>query len=228
MIVNQNSLSLEDAVYIQLEEEILSGKLLPGEQLRELALSQRLRVSRTPIRGALHRLKEEGLIEISANRGATVIGITEADLTDAYLIRTRLDGLASKMAAERISDEDKLHLKESVELSEFYINKNDPEQIKELDTKFHKIIYRSSGNRVLCKILTDLHRNIKTYRKISLSTPGRPEKSIAEHREILEAILRGDGEEADRLTSLHVKSAMENLVLQIKEKDSSRSDGKTN
>ena len=220
MILDQNSLTLEDAVYVQLEEEILTGKLLPGEQLREVALSKRLSVSRTPVRGALHRLKEEGLIELSANKGATVIGITEADLTDAYLIRTRLDGLASAMAAKRISDEDKEKLRKSVELSEFYINKNNPEQIKELDTKFHKIIYRASGNRVLCKILTDLHRNIKTYRKISLSTPGRPEKSVAEHREIYEAIVRGDGAEADRLTSLHVKRAMENLVTQIQEKNS--------
>ena len=220
MILDQNSLTLEDAVYVQLEEEILTGKLLPGEQLREVALSKRLSVSRTPVRGALHRLKEEGLIELSANKGATVIGITEADLTDAYLIRTRLDGLASAMAAKRISDEDKEKLRKSVELSEFYINKNNPEQIKELDTKFHKIIYRASGNRVLCKILTDLHRNIKTYRKISLATPGRPEKSVAEHREILEAILRGDSNEADRLTSLHVKRAMENLVKQLQEKNS--------
>ncbi len=220
MIIDGMSLSLEDAVYAQLEEEILSGKLLPGEQLRELALSRRLNVSRTPVRGALHRLKDEGLVELSANRGATVVGITEADLTDAYLIRTRLDGLASSMAAERISEEDKRTLTESVELSEFYINKNDPEQIKELDTKFHSIIYRASGNRMLCKILTDLHRNIKTYRKISLATPGRPEKSVAEHREILEAILRGDSDEADRLTSLHVKRAMENLVKQLQEKNS--------
>ena len=219
MIIDGMSLSLEDAVYSQLEEEILSGKLLPGEQLRELALSRRLNVSRTPVRGALHRLKEDGLVELSVNKGATVVGITEADLTDAYLIRTRLDGLASAMAAERISEEDKHALIESVELSEFYINKNNPEQIKELDTKFHKIIYRASGNRMLCKILTDLHRNIKTYRKISLATPGRPEKSVAEHREILEAILRGDGAEADRLTSLHVKQAMENLVKQIQDKN---------
>lgn len=222
MILNQNSLTLEDAVYVQLEEEILSGKLLPGEQLREVALSKRLSVSRTPIRGALHRLKEEGLIELSANKGATVVGVTESDLTDAYLIRTRLDGLASAMAAERISDEDKEKLRESVELSEFYISKNNPEQIKELDTKFHRIIYRASGNRVLCKILTDLHRNIKTYRKISLSTPGRPEKSVAEHREIYEAIIRGDKNEADRLTSLHVRCAMENLVSQIQAKNSAK------
>ena len=215
MIINQNSLSLEDAVYEQLEEEILSGKILPGEQLREMALSKRLSVSRTPIRGAFHRLAEEGLIEITANRGATVVGVTEADLTNAYVIRTRLDGLASKLAAERISEAEKRKLTESVELAEFYINKNDWDQLKDLDTAFHKIIYRASGNRILCKILTDLHRSIKAYRRRSFATPGRTENSIREHREILDAILSGDAGEADRLTCLHVKRAMDNLLHQF-------------
>ena len=212
MIINQSTASLEEKVYMLLEEEILTGKLSPGEQLKEQALSSRLEVSRTPIRGALHRLAEEGLVEISANRGASVVGVSSEDVTDTYLIRMRLEGLASRMAAERISEEDKAALTESVELSEFYIKKLDAEHLKELDTAFHKIIYRASGNRLLCKILSDLHRNIKAYRKKSLSSPGRIEKSVAEHREILTAILRGDADEADKLTSLHISHAMENLT----------------
>ena len=216
MIINQASLSLEEQVFAVLEDEILSGKLSSGEQLREQALSERLGVSRTPIRSALHRLAEEGLVEISANRGATVAGITAEDVSDIYLIRERLEGLASGLAAQRISEDGKKALKNSVELSEFYISKLDTEHLKELDTEFHGIIYRYSGNRLLCKILTDLHRNIKSYRKMSLSAPGRIEKSVAEHREILEAILAGSSDEADRLTSLHVKRSMENIRMQKK------------
>ena len=212
MILNQNSLTLEEAVYVQLEEEILSGKLLPGEQLREVALSKRLSVSRTPIRGALHRLKEEGLIELSANKGATVVGVTESDLTDAYLIRTRLDGLASAMAAERITDEDKEKLRESVELSEFYINKKDTEHQKELDTAFHALIYTATGSRMLGEILSELHKKAKLYRKISLGTQGRAERSVAEHREILEAIEARDARAAERLTQNHVQKALAGIL----------------
>lgn len=212
MIVNKNAKSLEESVYLTLEEEILSGQLKKGESLTENALSTRLGVSRTPLRGALHRLAEEGLIEISPNRSATVIGIGDEELVDIYRIRIRLEGLASAEAATRISDEDLKRLRESVELSEFYIGKRDSEHLKELDSEFHSIIYRASGNRLLCKTLTELHRNIQFYRKRSLAVVERLEKSIEEHREILSAIERGDAEAADRLTSAHVEAALNNLL----------------
>lgn len=212
MIIDKNSLSLEDLVFAKLEEEILSGELKRGTALKEQALSARLGVSRTPVRGALNRLSEEGLIELCANRGAVVLGVSKEDLKDTYEIRMRLEGLASRLAAERISETDKAALTDAVELSEFYIKKNDAEHLKELDTEFHRIIYRAADNRLLCKILTDLHRNIKGYRKLSLSTPDRVESSVKEHREILEAILASDAETADKLTSKHIAAAMENLL----------------
>ena len=100
MIIDANSLSLEEKVYMQLEEEILTGKLRRGDQLKETALATRLEASRTPIRGALHRLAEEGLVELLANKGATVIGITREDIEDIYAVRMRLEGLAARLAAE--------------------------------------------------------------------------------------------------------------------------------
>ena len=212
MIVD-NSKSLEERVYLQLEEEILGGQLKKGTSLTELSLSERLGVSRTPIRGALHRLAEEGLIELVTNRGAVVIGVTQDDLVDIYAIRMRLEGLASAQAARKISDKDKKMLTESVELAEFYIQKRDTEHLRELDTEFHSIIYRASGNRLLSKTLSELHRSIKAYRKMSLSVSERLEKSVSEHREILSAILRGDAEEADRLTYEHISSALDNLLV---------------
>ena len=215
MIVD-NSKSLEERVYLQLEEEILGGVLKKGASLTEISLSARLGVSRTPVRGALHRLFEEGLIDLVPNRGAVVIGVNEDDLIDVYAIRMRLEGLASAQAAKKITEEDKARLTEAVELAEFYIKKNDAEHLKELDSEFHNVIYRASGNRLLYKTLSELHRSIKAYRKRSLSVPARLEKSVAEHREILEAILRGDAEAADRLTSAHVAAALDNLLTAMK------------
>lgn len=212
MIVSNNAKSLEESVYLTLEEEILSGKLKKGESLTETSLSTRLGVSRTPLRAALHRLAEEGLIEVTPNRGAVVVGIGEEELVDIYKIRIRLEGLASAEAAKRINEEDLKRLRDSVELSEFYISKQDAEHLKELDSEFHSIIYKASGNRLLCKTLTELHRNIQFYRKRSLAVADRLEKSIAEHREILSAIERGDAEAADRLTSAHIEAALNNLL----------------
>ena len=213
MIVDNRSPSLEEMVFSRLEEEILSGELTRGTALGEIALSKRLGVSRTPVRGALHRLAEEGLVEILPNRGATVIGINIDDLVDIYNIRERLEGLASALAAKRATVDEISRLTEAVELAEFYISKNDAEHIKELDTVFHSIIYAASGSRFLSRTLSELHRKIKSYRKRSLSVPGRLERSADEHREILEAIRRGDAEEADRLTSNHIKYALNNMIL---------------
>ena len=215
MKVEGKLISLEEKVFLELEDEILSGKLERGTALGEIALSQRFGVSRTPVRSAIHRLAEEGLVETVANKGAVVIGITNNDLIDIYKIRVRLEGLASSITAEKISAEALIRLRECVELSEFYITKNNAEKLGDIDTEFHEIIYRETGNRLLCKTLSELHRNIKSYRKLSLTVPGRLERSVLEHRQIYEAIAARCGNEADRLTSLHVQRALDNVLLAL-------------
>lgn len=213
MIIESKYFSLEDKVYHELEEEILTGKLKRGTALTEISLSKRLGVSRTPIRSAIRRLTEEGLIETVANRGSVVVGITEEDMLDIYRVRVRLEGLASKLAAENISKDGLDTLTEAVELSEFYINKKDTEKLKELDSVFHETVYKEANNRWLAKTLSELHKKIRAYRKLSLTVPGRLETSVAEHRQILDAIARGDAAEADRLTSLHIEAATDNMML---------------
>ena len=216
MIINETTKSLEECVYLTLEEAILTGEYKRGEGLTEMSLCKKLGVSRTPIRSALHRLSEEGLIEITPNRSAVVVGVSDDDLVDTYKIRMKLEGLASAMATERIEDEAKARLEEIVELSEFYLAKGDVDKLKELDTEFHIIIYRASGNRTLSKILTELHRNIRSYRKIALTVPGRLEKSIEEHKVILLAIKSGDEKMAEELTSVHIEQAMKNMIIATK------------
>ncbi len=217
MIVEGTAKSLEERVFDTLEEEILSGELKSGTALTELALSERLGVSRTPVRGALQRLADEGLVDMLPNKGAVVVGVTERDLIDIYNIRMRLEGLAARTAAERMSGEDKKRLADSVDLAEFYIRKNDFEHLKELDTEFHRIIYAATGNRLLSKMLTGMHKSIKSYRKKSLSVSGRHERSLKEHRDILRAIEMGDGEAADKLTYEHISAALDNILLSVNE-----------
>ena len=208
MIIDNYSLSLEEKVFATLEEEILTGKLAPGEQLREQALAKRLDASRTPIRGALHRLAEEGLVELLANKGATVVGISREDIEDIYAIRIRLEGLAARLAAERLSESDFMNLKSIVEVSEFFIASGDGKKCGDIDSEFHKIIFNASGRRHLTKILTDLHKNTKAYRRLSLEDGERAAKSVCEHREIYNALARRNGDEAERLTVLHIEAAL--------------------
>ena len=212
MIIDKNVKSLEESVYLVLEEEILNGTLKKGDALTETALSSRLGVSRTPLRAALHTLAEEGLIEMRANRSAAVVGVSHDDLVNIYKIRTALEGLAASEAAERATEEDIAALRESVELSEFYLARRDLDKLKELDSEFHNIIYRATANRHLSHILSDLHRKIKSYRRLSLSVSERIEKSVSEHREILTAIEKKDKALAERLTVEHIEAAKNNLL----------------
>ena len=218
MIVDKNIKSLGQSVFLRLEEEILNGTLKPGDTLTEISLSKRMGVSRTPLRAAIHALAEEGLVEVTPNRGAVVVGVGVDDLVDIYKIRMRLEGIAASLAAQRISAESLKRLEESVELSEFYLTKNDSDHLKELDSEFHSIIYKSSASRHLCKILTELHRNIRSYRKMSLSVPDRLKASVEEHKLILASIKAGDEKEAERLAVEHISSALDNLLSVIASK----------
>ncbi len=211
-MIRQNAASLETKVYDELSDAILSAKFKKGESLTENALSSMLGVSRTPVRSALHRLAEEGLVEVVPNRGAVVIGITQEDIIDIYRIRMRLEGLASAIAAEKMTAEGKKKLAETLELSEFYIKKQDTEHLKELDNAFHNLIFRATENRTLERILSDLHRNTKAYRKLSLSVPGRLQKTLEEHKGILEAILSGNAKKAEALTAEHIEHALNNML----------------
>lgn len=215
MLTNDRYSSLEEKVYDVLSEQILSGQIEKGTALTELTLCERLGVSRTPIRAAIRRLAEDGTVQLMANKGAVVVGISREDLVDIYKIRVRLEGLASRTAAERMTDEEKRALRESLELAEFYIARGDNDKLRELDTSFHKMIYEASGNRLLSKTLSELHTKIKGYRSAALSVPGRLQRSVEEHKNILIAIESGNGDEADRLTSLHIEEALQNLLVSI-------------
>lgn len=212
MIIYGKARSLEEYVYGKLEEDILTGVYRRGEPLTELAISSRFNISRTPVRSAIHRLSEEGLVKLLPNKGAIVTGISKDDIIDIYKIRMRLDGLAAAMAAEKMTDEDIKKLREAVELSEFYTKKRDVEHQKELDTEFHAMIYNASGSRMLSSILFELHKKARLYRKISLAVDVRAEKSIAEHKDILEAIEKRDAAAAEKLTQNHVKKALAGIL----------------
>ncbi len=213
-MIDHKTVSLADQVFEHLETDILSGKYQRGEILTETKLSQELGVSRTPIREALRRLEQEHIIEESG-KGSVVIGITENDVDDIFLIRERLEGLAAGEAAKNITPERLDALKQAVELQEFYLEKQDAEQIKHMDNKFHELLYKASGSTTFYDILVPLHKKVQKYRKASVERQSRAVVSVAEHQAIYSAIATGDSQLAERLTREHVHNA----YLHIKGKD---------
>ena len=101
------------------------------------------------VREALRQLELEGLVTIIPNKGAYVVGISQKDIKDIYEIRSRLEGLCAKWAAENITKEQLDELEENIFLSDFHATKGNAEQMVELDNKFHEILYTASGSREL-------------------------------------------------------------------------------
>jgi len=209
-MIEHKTISLADQVFEHIETDILSGKYSRGEILTESKLSVELGVSRTPVREALRRLSQEHLIEESG-KGSVVIGITEKDLDDIFMIRQKLECLAAEYAAENHTDEQLAELKETLELQEFYLLKKDAEHIKHMDNKFHSILYKLTGSTVFFDTLVPLHKKIQKYRKASIQSSSRAESSVEEHREIYEAIAASDKEAASKAAFNHVQNAYNHI-----------------
>ena len=209
--MEHKTVSLADQVFEHLETDILSGKYQRGDLLTENRLCEILGVSRTPIREALRRLQQEHLI-VETGKGSLVLGITEEDLRDIYIIREAIEAKAARMATISASEEDINELKSAVELQEFYLTKQNSEQMRIMDNRFHEILYKISGSHVFYNTLLPLHKKVQKYRKVSLQSQSRANESVAEHREILNAIINRDADAAERLTATHVKNAYNHIA----------------
>lgn len=209
-MIEHKTVSLADQVFEHLETDILSGKYSKGEILTESKLSAELGVSRTPIREALRRLEQEHLIE-EAPKGVVVVGITEKDLEDIFAVRLKLEGQAAAMAAQNHTENQLAVVREALEFQEFYLDKNDPDRIKSMDSRFHDTIYKMSNSTVFYDVLEPLHKKILKYRRASVSDSSRAASSVAEHRAIYEALAARDSELASKLIIEHLKNAYQHI-----------------
>ena len=209
--------SLRGRVFRRLRNDILSGVSKEHDELRETTIGEELGVSRTPVREALRQLELEGLVTIVPNKGAYVTGISKKDVHDIYKIRSMLEGMCARWATRYITPEQIGELEEVILLSEFHLKRKNEEkavQVSELDGKFHKVLYEASNSRILEHVLSDFHKYVQMARTHSVESRERAEKSIEEHRAILEAIKGKDEDQAERLANAHVMKAMENLHIE--------------
>ena len=210
-MLEHKTVSLAEQVFEHLENDILTGKYQRGENLTELKLVTDLGVSRTPVREALHRLEQEHIIEITS-KGILILGVTEQDLKDIFAIRLRIEGLASAFAAQNMTEEQLDELKDTLELQEFYVGKQDPDRIKTMDSKFHQLIYRYCGSAVLNDTLLPLHKKVQKYRRASVENNSRAQQSAREHRAIFEAIAAKNTALAEQYTTEHIANAAKHIL----------------
>ena len=210
-------LPLRDVVFNTLREAILKGDLEPGERLMEIALANRLGVSRTPIREAIRKLELEGLVVMIPRRGAQVASITKKDLQDVLEVRSSLEVLATELACERINAEQLDALKGALNRFEEVLGSGDVSVIARADVDFHDVIFSSTGNARLVQILNNLREQMYRYRLEYL-------KDFSSHARLLEeAIAARDQKNAAMIIKAHIEnqeiSVIRNLSKSEKENE---------
>ncbi len=203
---------LVDDAARMLREAILSGRLPAGARLRQTDLAARLRISRTPIREALARLQEEGLVELLPGGGVRVALLDLDEALDLYDLREVLDGLAARLAAQRRSAAALARLEKALDRMRQCLEGGDANQWFGAHVTFHDEIFRAAGHARLQRLAAVVRLSIRHFHPLLLSTPHRLEEAYREHRQVFEAIVVQDGEAAERLARQHIAGARDIVV----------------
>lgn len=215
MIMDDEYLPLRDVVFNTLRQEILTGKLKPGERLMEIHLANKLGVSRTPIREAIRKLELEGLVIMMPRRGAEVAQISWKSLKDVLEVRSALDALAIELACERMGQEDLESLYKACECFEEATKTKDPTKIAEADVAFHDIIVVSTGNKRLIQLVNNLSEQMYRYRFEYIKDESQHDMLVQEHKEMYRCIQNKDKKAAASVVKKHIDNQEEAIIRQL-------------
>ncbi len=207
--------SLTVLVYEAIRAAITGRKLPAGSKLSVPDLAAQLKVSRTPVREALARLEREGLVTTILNRGSFVSFLGADDVREVYQVREVLEGLVARLAAQRVTAAAILTLTELVRTQQEALRAGDREAIMKVDMEFHRHLRDLAGNRRLSVLLQNLQDQIRIVFATSIIIPGRREKAIREHREILSAIEKEDPEAAEGAAREHIRNVREAVLASL-------------
>lgn len=213
--VTTDGLLLSERIRRALADEITDGLLLPGQQLDELQLGTRFGSSRTPVREALRQLAAAGLVEMRPRRGAIVARLTAARIIEMFEMSAEFEALCVRLATYRMGPVERSRLIRLHEESEALVARGDIDGYDRLNREFHHAIYCGTHNGFLAEEALALRDRMAAFRRAQLRGDGRPFRSRHEHGEVLDAMMRGDGEEAAKRMRAHMLNAavaMERLV----------------
>lgn len=205
-------LPLRDVVFNTLRQAILKGELEPGERLMEIQLSERLGVSRTPIREAIRKLELEGLVLMIPRKGAEVAKISETSLREVLEVRRSLEELAAELACQRIGERELLDLEEAEEAFAEAIINGEPMEIAESDEHYHDLIYQATGNSRLVQILNNLREQMYRYRLEYIKDEDKRQILVVEHEHILQALKNHDIQDAKSAVRGHIDNQQLTLI----------------
>jgi DNA-binding GntR family transcriptional regulator len=199
-----------DFAYTRVRELILSGELEPGAVINQAILARQIGISTTPLREALKRLKQQGLVELDAHRDARVAPLNAEEARDLLEVRRSLDPLAASLAADRRTKQDIAEMRASLEGLDVLPN-NPTFQHLVAHRRFHAAIYRASHNSLLVETLDGLWDTADRYRRHGLQVERSSEERATkaqEHTLLFEAIVEGDGVTAAEVMRAHIQTSL--------------------
>jgi DNA-binding GntR family transcriptional regulator len=203
---------LRDMVFDVLMNAIMMGQLKPGERLLEVQLAEEMGVSRTPVREAIRRLELEGFVVMVPRKGAYVAGLSVNDVESVYEIRSALETLAVRLAAQRMEEDDFDQLNDLEKQMEQTWQEGNNENWVLLDARFHELLYKFSRNDRLVQMMGNIMEQLSRYRIISLANADVRHNSLLEHQELIDALRRRDSEAAEKAAAKHIENTKLSLI----------------
>jgi DNA-binding GntR family transcriptional regulator len=207
------ALSMVDSAYEQIRRRILDNDWLPGHRALEQEVAAELGMSRTPVREALMRLRNEGLVEVIPRHGMRVLPVSATDMQEIYQILTALECMAAELVAERHPSAKELEpLVEATKAMDKALKAEDLEAWAGADERFHQTLVDLAGNRHLQATVLNYWDRAHRARMFSLRLRPKPVNSTKEHMQMVERLRAGDAEGAARVTRAHRERARHELV----------------
>jgi DNA-binding GntR family transcriptional regulator len=219
--MSEEAVTLADQIFSRIRQEIVEGRIPPGSKMSEPELARRFGISRGPLREAMRRLESSSLVVRRANVGARVIDLSSEQLLEVYHLREALEGMAARLAAERMSEKEIDELGALIELHQRQVAMDHGLAYyqSEGDLDFHFCIVRGSHNpRLQDLIANDLYYLVRMYRCQFGMTGPRAPTALREHGHILEAIAERDGELAEILMRRHIRASRQQAERRLRGK----------
>jgi len=199
--------NLADHAYAQLKAQIHDFKLLPGDRFSENEMSARLGISRTPLREALFRLRNEGFLDVESKAGWTVRTIDFDRLDQLYDLRVLLETSCVQRLCTRATQAQELEALKAAWLVPTAERLSDMREVGALDEQFHATLVRAAGNAEIAKVHWDVTERIRIVRRLDFTREDRIDATYAEHAQILRAVLQRKADQAQLLLKAHVEQS---------------------
>ena len=209
-----NHMTLREKIVETIRGAIVNGHLQAGTRVAEPDLAERFGISRTPIREAFRQLESEGFITVIPRKGAVVASFSSKDVSDFYDLKALLEGYAARCAVGKLTEKDLTRMETVNRQMEVSAGKRDLRKVLILHNEFHDIFLKACGNEKLHSIIQGMVMQFQRYRLV-LAMPGRIEGSVRQHREIIDAFRKMDGDLAETLVKKNAEYGKKILLREL-------------